>query len=663
MRALKTLLAFSFLWYLQAGTLWAQSSSARLQQALSEATTPEKKVQAFQALYFYYQYIHPDSALFYIREGQQYFNQNHSELGSASMTSLMGLFDMSQGRMDMARTRQKEALAVFERIQHKPGIASIHSSLGVLDGKQEKLADATTHFITAMRLYQQLNDTDGIATTNMRLGIVNERAELLDKALDYYNKALALATLKPDIKGADMAVLNNNIGIIYGRMGNMEKALTHFNAALEGSATPRQAGIRVMTLNNLGIVYQRTGNDKMALHYIDEALELTNKQNMTDEYARVIITRASIISKKDPQKALETLNDALQRMRPLHMPSLELDLREEMVDAYEKQGNYKDALSMLKRLRLLEDSLRNVEQAKVVMNLQSVHELENTNAQLQLAKEKNIAAKKVRNIIIAVAALLAAMFFIVLLQYRRVLRLHNKLKKREAELERSNNMKDKLFSIIGHDLRGPISNVPAMLQILDDDDTNPEEQKYLMTSLITHTRAATETLDKLLFWGQAQLKGVSLNQQLFDVHNTISNNLSLIHITASQKKISIASNVPENTRIMADPVHFDFVVRNLLSNAVKFTRIGGHIHIGAIVEQEPGFVTFFVQDNGVGISQERIATIFETFGSSTRGTANEKGTSIGLMLCKEYVQQNGGKILVSSEPGNGTTFSFTMKTA
>lgn len=663
MRALRILLALSFLWQALSVPIWAQSNVSQLRHQLSEAATPEKKVQAYQALYFHYQYIRPDSALFFIKEGQQYFDQQNSELGLASMNSLQGLFDMSQGRMDMARTHQKEALAVFERIQHKHGIATVHSSLGVLDGKQEKFADATTHFLTALRLYQQLNDTDGIATANMRLGIINERTEMLDKALAYYDKALALANLKPDIKGADKVVLNNNIGIIYGRMGNMNKALAHFNAALEGCTTPEQAGIRVMTLNNLGIVYERTGNDKMALHYLDEALELTNKQNMTDEYARVIISRASIISKKDPQKALETLSDALQRMKPLHMPSLELDLREEMVDAYEKQGNYHDALSMLKKLRVLEDSLQKVEQAKVVMNLQSVHELENTSAQLQIAKEKNIANQKVRNIIIAVAAILAVMFLIVLLQYRRVSRLNNKLKKRETDLERSNSMKDKLFSIIGHDLRGPISNVPAMLQILDGDETTPEERKYLMASLIAHTRASTETLDKLLFWGQSQLKGISLNQQVFSVDSAINNNLSLIHITASQKKISVESKMPPDTQILADPVHFDFVVRNLLSNAVKFTRIGGHITIGAIVGQEPCFVTFFVQDNGVGIEKERLATIFETFGSSTRGTANEKGTSIGLMLCKEYVEQNGGKIWVESEPGNGATFYFTMKIA
>ena len=119
-------------------------------------------------------------------------------------------------------------------------------------------------------------------------------------------------------------------------MGKMDKALAHFNAALDGSTSPENAGIRVMTLNNLGIVYEKFGNDKMALRYLDEALQLTNTRQMTDAYARVIITRSSIISKKDPQKALETLEDAFIRIKPLQMPSLMVELCEEMVDAYEK---------------------------------------------------------------------------------------------------------------------------------------------------------------------------------------------------------------------------------------------------------------------------------------------------------------------------------------
>jgi signal transduction histidine kinase len=342
------------------------------------------------------------------------------------------------------------------------------------------------------------------------------------------------------------------------------------------------------------------------------------------------------------------------------MPSLEVELSEEMVEAHENCGNYKDALTILKHLRILEDSLQRVEQVKEVMNLQTVHELENTNAQLQIANEKTAATKNVRNIVLFVAVILGIMFLILLLQYKRAIKLNNKLKKREEELEQSNNMKDKLFSIIGHDLRGPISNITSMLQLLNGETITPDEKKYLMDGLIIHTKASAETLDKLLFWGQAQLKGISLNQQDFDSENIVRNNLSLIQMQAMQKKIVVTSKVPPGTRIKADPVHFDFVVRNLLSNAVKFTRIGGNVTIGAIEGQERGFVTFYVHDNGVGIAKERLSYIFETFGKSTRGTANEKGTSIGLMLCKEYVAKNGGRIWVQSELGNGATFSFTM---
>ena len=157
--------------------------------------------------------------------------------------------------------------------------------------------------------------------------------------------------------------------------------------------------------------------------------------------------------------------------------------------------------------RQLEHSTFTIEKAKEIANLESVYELEQSNArikELKLSEHKNMLK---RNVIIAIAVGLAIALIFISVFYRKTKRLNEQLSKREAELEKSNNVKDKLFSIIGHDLRGPVGNIPVMLKIVEDEGTTPTERKYLLDTLMEHAQASLETLDKLLFWGKSQIKG------------------------------------------------------------------------------------------------------------------------------------------------------------
>ena len=233
--------------------------------------------------------------------------------------------------------------------------------------------------------------------------------------------------------------------------------------------------------------------------------------------------------------------------------------------------------------------------------------------------------------------------------------------KREEELEELSNTKNKLFSIIGHDLRAPVARIPIVLEIVEDKDTTDEERKYLTESLKEHTIATVETLDKLLYWGQSLMKGTSQRPELFNPKHFIEESVNLRKILAADKQITVTDITAENLKVYSDATHFDFVIRNLLANAIKFTGTKGSIEINADESMKPGFVVFSVRDNGVGIDKERLKKIFEPFNSKD-GTANEKGTGIGLMLCKEFANKNGGDIWAESEVGKGTTFYYSVKT-
>ena len=377
-----------------------------------------------------------------------------------------------------------------------------------------------------------------------------------------------------------------------------------------------------------------------------------------------MVNIATITSKTSPNNSLVQLKEALVIAKKLGQKTLLEDIYNGMVEDYKKTGNYKDALSLLEEQRDLEDSLYTVTSAKEIANMESVNELEQSNArikELKLEEQRNLLKK---DIIVVIAVCLAIALIFISVYYRKTRRLNDKLSKRESELENSNNVKDKLFSIIGHDLRGPIGNIPMMLKILDDDSTTPEERKFLLDSMAEHAHASMDTLDKLLYWGKSQIKGRGIKPEVFNTIEYIENNIKLTKSSADLKHITVANKVNTGVSVYGDRAHFDFIIRNLLSNAIKFTHANGNVEISATINQpHHGFTTFAVKDDGMGISKEKLANIFEPFNNSMAGTANEKGTSMGLILCKEFVIENGGDINVESEPGKGSTFYFTFKTA
>jgi len=245
--------------------------------------------------------------------------------------------------------------------------------------------------------------------------------------------------------------------------------------------------------------------------------------------------------------------------------------------------------------------------------------------------------------------------------YRKTKKLNEELNLQKDNLRRSNDIKDRLFSVIGHDLRGPLGQIPPSLELLEGDSLTSEERQYVVSELSAQTRVSIETLDNLLVWGTKQMQGNEKNESRIAVKQQAAETLKLLTGTANAKRISLKDKLPEQICVMADPSHFDFILRNLLSNSIKFTHPEGTIELCADTETQPGYVVFSVTDTGIGIPQEQMDKLFEPFNKASRGTANEKGSGIGLMLCKEYTELNGGKIWATSRQGEGSSFYFSLK--
>ena len=240
--------------------------------------------------------------------------------------------------------------------------------------------------------------------------------------------------------------------------------------------------------------------------------------------------------------------------------------------------------------------------------------------------------------------------------------MEEKLRIVYEELNELNKTKDKFFSIIAHDLKSPFQGLMGFTEILVAEYCNlPEEEKKMIIKNIDELSHSTyNLLDNLLEWSRIQRGKIIFNPSIFNLKEALRPTLSLLRQTAQNKKILLECNMDENIKIDADLNILSTIMRNLVSNAIKFTMHNGKIIVSS--RDIDGFIEISVIDNGVGIEKENLQNLFRIDKSvRTKGTANECGTGLGLILCKEMIEMHGGEICVESEPRIGTKFIFTLK--
>jgi len=236
-----------------------------------------------------------------------------------------------------------------------------------------------------------------------------------------------------------------------------------------------------------------------------------------------------------------------------------------------------------------------------------------------------------------------------------------KLRESESNLRDLNEIKDKILSIIGHDLRSPLaSNINGLEAILDNYDNLPDEhRKQLLAMLLEGSRELLDLLEDLLSWARLNSKSSRMQPVAFKIGELIEAELERLGPLAQEKGIKLYAVDLEELFVLADPNMIKTVIRNLVSNAVKFTDRGGEIILSCCLQGKEALVG--VRDTGIGMEADLRDKLFKTEELvSTRGTNNEKGSGFGLILAREFVQKNGGRISVESAPGHGSTFQFTL---
>ena len=598
------------------------------------------------------------------------------------------------------------ALNISKKIGYLEGQCNAFANLGNFYSDSGKSAKAISNFNKALAL------TDTLRNDRLKIQTLNNLAKEYmysgdyEKALKNFLTGLDLAKLN-DSK-LMQSILNENIASLYVAQKEFDQALEFYNEVKEINEVIGDEIIIAETLSNLASVYADMENFEHAMFNINKSISTFEKKEIYDWLAFAYSVKGGIYLKEKKYKwALywfdqsnllhENLEDDRSRIDLLNgMASaylgLEEDLRSEeyALEAFETSSNLKslqgqrdcseilykiyknkedfqEALKYHEIFQQSTDSLYKDKNKRSLMLLKTKLKYDKDKQLLIAINEKKLAKQQsFINATIIILMILLATAIPMYFNQKKLKKLYDELQVNTKELRESqmelnniNNTKDKLFSIIGHDLRGPIGALQSLLKLMVSGEIAKKDFSKFLPKLRGDVDHTLFTLNNLLSWGYSQMNGMVTKPKMVHLNKLVESNINFLSEMASNKSIRIINQLPDNCLILADENQVDIVLRNLISNAIKFTSENGLVTLEA--DEMESHWKIKIRDTGIGIDENTCHKIFkENSNITTYGTNNEKGTGLGLSLCKEMVEKNKGKIWVESELHKGSTFYFTL---
>ncbi len=603
----------------------------------------------------------------------------------------------------------KKALSYSREADYPLGECKALLNLGDYYSDKGASKEAITHYKSAQGIAENLeNHSLDISTQNNLAGEYTYKGDYAN-ALNRYLEALELA--EEHEKNTMRSIITENIANLYASQKDYEQALFFYKKVKKINEQLNDPISSAQTFANMGSIYADMGKLEYAMFNANSSISIFEKEELTDWLAYAYEVKGKIYLKQkkydwalfwynqgellhktleDDRGEIDLLNGIAETYLGLQKDSLsqqyairafEISTRINFTEGRQKcaktlykisknNKDYAQALTYHELFQQLSDTISQVENQKSLALLKTKSEYEHQKTELILENEKELATQ--RNYVNLALAILLIFIIVTFLVHRseKVLKTLNEelkvktkhLEKNEVELKKLNETKNKLFSIVAHDLRGPIGAFQGLLNLLRNGEIKNKEFMDFIPKLGHDIDHISFTLNNLLSWGQAQMNGLITKPSIISIDTIVAENIHLLSETATNKSIKLASQIPENTMAWTDGDQIDIVIRNLISNAIKFTPKNGMVTVGA--QEKTDYWEIFVRDTGIGMGQETIDKVFEeNTNITTYGTENEKGTGLGLSLCKEMVEKNNGTIWVDSLPQRGSCFYFTVPKA
>jgi signal transduction histidine kinase len=621
--------------------------------------------------------------------------------------------------VDYPKCRQyaDEATIVAKRIGSYKILGQLDFALAFLENLEGDYSDALKYHQQIVKLYVENKDSSQLSRALMDIGRDYSDLGEYDDGYFYLIQSLKVAKLHSktpkSIDSLVMAIALHNIGEVFMEVGQFDMAESHIDASQKMSELIHDPEGTAYNFNLLGELFRKKldfdqaekhlkislsearrlkigalipsiqkhlarlyldkEDFKRSLLYYDSVILFQTQIDNRFGLAECNLGKGMVMSRSmNYTEALKYYNKSLEAAKILHVKSLESSCYKELASVYEIKKDYETALRYHNLHETLKDSL--FSEAILEKLFQNQMRFETETKDLMIAalseaqKEQNSEIHRqelVRNILVIIVALSALILFTVYRSGQRRKRINRlllehqeEIKKRSIELEQLNEVKDKFFSIISHDLRSPMNALAGSLDLLEQKHLTQEEFLQLTQSLRTQFNHTRSLINNLLNWTLLQMDKLKLQPERVTLHVKVEESFNVLR-TLFPKNIEMINTVPVSLAAMTDANIITLVLRNLILNAIKFTEAGGRIQVTAVDKENEILVS--IADNGIGIKPEVKEHLFvKPSAFTTRGTANERGTGIGLMLCKEFVEKNGGRIWFESEVGAGTTFYFTL---
>jgi len=576
-----------------------------------------------------------------------------------------------------------EALEFAKNLDYNEQVAKAMYYLGRAYHINNQYDLALEHLHDACQFSDIHSFTKINAEASLQLGIVYYQLGKFKKCYVLAQEAYKTFNQLSNQKGIIRS--QNLLGLYFKSQNKDDYVSGYLDEALKNAKNLKDKELISTIQNDLGTYYADKGNILKAIKAYKEALSYHSDNSQTYDVAQLELNLAILYLKhNDNNKALTHLEKGYAISKKLKSHRLYSTYYDFLSQYYTKEKRYSAALNTYQKAQAYKDSIFEDQQTNKIADLEvrqatRIKDLENQRL-TELNQSKDI--KIFRQYTIGLSLLLALIigFFILFIRIRHnrkqreILQLEKSmadqhadqmfekkeaLQRSEEALKTANETKDKMFSLIAHDLRGSVGNISNGLRMLlteDDLALSEKESKEFLGSLFHSADNSYELLENLLAWARNQSHSITPSLEMVDMESIIQSNLELLSELGKIKSIKIFTSTDNKIDVFCDRNMIHTVLRNFISNAIKFTNKGGIIEIRTEVKEH--FVNVLVIDNGVGMRKDQIQNIHKGF--TTDGTANEKGTGIGLALCRDFLSKNNGWFNVQSEVEKGSTFTFTV---
>jgi len=666
----------------------------------------------------YFQF-NPDSTYYYAQKSIELSKKINYSSGLAAGLLQMGRANSLRGKSSEATQEFNGAIQLYKRLDDLHGLGETYIAYGRMYTLLANYKSALSCLNQALNCGKLLKDEHGITDAYKNIGIVYYSEGQLPNALDYYYKALFLAvknhyrilsgeiyndigvTLQtmevyPNalnyfykalniVEGANdmigVGTMHENIGEVLLAQKKYDLSLVHLFKAL--GIAKKQNDIDGLTslYTDVGLCYAHTNQLPRAIKYLDTSVHIASnyKTVYNQAYAYIGLSTAYNME-KDYANAYKLALQGQMLANKLGNISIRADAALQLSKTLSGLGKYKEAYAELNQYLKLKNQVKDSESIQKLTSYnydlnftQKERQLEQQEHERDLLFQQKMHNQRLMNAIFMVA--FAAMIVIAFVYYRQkrkqqkinvqleeknhqVLLQKTNIDEQAHKLNDLNTLKDRLISVLAHDLRAPLSTLRGLFNLLQDASISHEELVEMIPTVLKKLEYTSDFLDTLLFWINSQMENFENSVKTFSVKEIALHEIESHSEQAALKGINLAGSIPDEIMASADPNSIRIVIRNLITNAIKFSNNGDVISVTAAVEDDN--IVISVKDTGQGIPEPQLKKLFRNKVDSKTGTHNESGTGMGLLFCKDLIEKCNGHIWVTSKLGEGSEFTFTV---